>query len=117
MSVTATRLQLSEEEEVKKQYEEDKAKFENLCKVMEFVSNRLPGTQAVSSPPGSSTLDVCYMARKTHGNQPDYSLGLGIDEGDARCWRCLRHGGIHEIPINIRSRQFAINYIIKAFLI
>ena len=40
MSVTKEGLELPDDEEEKKKFEEDKAKYENLCKVMKEILDK-----------------------------------------------------------------------------
>merc|ERR1712203_669231 len=112
VSVTKEGLELPEDEEEKKKREEDKAKYEPLCKVMKdildkkvdkvVVSNRLVNSPCciVTSQYGwtanmerimkaqalRDTSTMGYMAAKKHLEvNPDHrmvKLGLGIDEDD-----------------------------------
>merc|ERR1712007_403628 len=85
VSVTKEGLELPEDEEEKKKREEDKAKFEGLCKVMKdildkkvekvVVSNRLVSSPCciVTSQYGWTTMG--YMAAKKHLEiNPDHSI-------------------------------------------
>ena len=52
MSVTKEGLELPEDEEEKKKFEEDKAKLENLCKVMkDILDKRVEKVRWVRSSP------------------------------------------------------------------
>merc|ERR1712203_659419 len=107
VSVTKEGLELPEDEEEKKKYEEDKAKYENLCKVMKdildkkvekvVVSNRLVNSPCsiVTSQYGwtanmerimkaqalRDTSTMGYMAAKKHLEiNPDHSIIANLKE-------------------------------------
>merc|ERR1712073_152587 len=85
VSVTKEGLELPEDEEEKKKREEDKAKFENLCKVMKdildkkvekvVVSNRL-----VNSPCCIVTSQYGWSAKKHLEINPDHSVVAALND-------------------------------------
>jgi molecular chaperone HtpG len=64
ISVTKEGLELPEDEDEKKKYEEDKAKFENLCKVMKDILDKKVEKVTVSN---RLTTSPCVIVTGQHG--------------------------------------------------
>ncbi|GCB84495.1 hypothetical protein scyTo_0025076 [Scyliorhinus torazame] len=74
VSVTKEGLELPEDDEEKKKHEKDRAKYDNLCKLMkEILDKKVEKEHEGSSPEGNST--VGYMMAKKHLEiNPDHPI-------------------------------------------